>query len=99
MYIKDGIKNIAKGVDSSVLTIIKTAKIEINKSKASEGERVLVTVYGAGTELLTVDGVVVDGTNTTIAIPEGQKETDPEKWGQSTDVYYLLGLMSKIGLY
>lgn len=99
VYIKDGIKNIAKGVDSSVLTIIKTAKIEINKSKASEGERILVTVYGAGTELLTVDGVVVDGTNTTIAIPEGQKETDLEKWGQSTDVYYLLGLMSKIGLY
>ena len=100
VYIKDGLANLVSGVDSATLTIIKTAKIEFTKTTVSEGnENLSVVVYGAGTELMTVEVTAAKGANTPISIPEGEIVTDSEEWNQSMNVYFLLGLMSEIGLY
>lgn len=99
IYLKDGITSLADGLDSAAVTIIKTAKIDITKTTSSEGESLSATVYGAGTELMTVESTVVSGTNAPVSIPEGEIVTDSDEWNQSTDVYFLMGLMSKIGLY
>ena len=48
---------------------------------------------------MTVESTVVSGTNAPVSIPEGEIVTDSDEWNQSTDVYFLMGLMSKIGLY
>ena len=64
VYIKDGIANLVNGVDSATLTIIKTAKIEFTKTTVSEGnENLSVVVYGAGTELMTVEVAAAKGAN------------------------------------
>ena len=100
VYIKDGLANLVSGIDSATLTIIKTAKIEFTKTTVSEGtENLSAVVYGAGTELMTVEVNAAKGANTPISIPEGEIVTDSEEWNQSMNTYFLLGLMSEIGLY
>ena len=48
---------------------------------------------------MTVEVTAAKGANTPISIPEGEIVTDSEEWNQSMNVYFLLGLMSEIGLY